>query len=141
MFEKIKENSNHSFYSVKVEDIRKAEVNMGIIIPEQLLQFYLEVGYGFLESHKNNINRVMGPSSLTEFFLGIGQFENFNEEIYNQYMKDQLFFFEVNESQFLSIGRTKLNKGKIYYYDKIIANNIEEFFDRYLKDEDYYLHD
>ena len=69
-----------------------------------------------------------------------GQFKNSEEvEIFGKYTKDKLVFFEVHESLFLSIGITKLNKGKIYYYDEMIANDLNEFFEKYLKDESYFL--
>lgn len=48
-------------------------------------------------------------------------------------------FFEVNESLFLSIGITKMNKGKIYYYDELIANDLNDFFKKYLENERYFL--
>lgn len=140
MFESIKNNPNNTFYPVEFEAIHKAESNMGVMIPDILKQFYLNVGYGFLESHNNNINRLMGPGSVEEFYLGIGQFENSEEvEILQSYTKDKLVFFEVHESLFLSIGITKLNKGEIYYYDELIANDLNEFFDKYLLNEKFFL--
>ncbi len=140
MFETIKNNPNNTFYPVESEMIHKAESNMGVMIPEALKQFYLNVGYGFLETHINNINRLMGPGSVEEFYLGTGQFEDSEEvEILQSYTKDKLVFFEVHESLFLSIGITKLNKGKIYYYDELIANDLNEFFDKYLLNEKFFL--
>ena len=140
MFESIKNNPNNTFYPVTSVAIHKAESNMGVIIPDTLTQFYLNVGYGFLETHKHNINRIMGPNSVEEFFLGIGQYEDSEEvEIFGEFTKDKLVFFEVHESLFLSIGITKLNKGKIYYYDELIANDLNEFFEKYLEDESYFL--
>ena len=140
MFEKIKNNSKNTFYPVKAESIRKAESEMGIIMPKSLVEFYLNVGYGFLETNIYNINRIMGPSSVAEFWLEIGQFENSEEaEIFGEYARDKLVFFEATESLFLSIGITKLNGGKIYYYDEVIAGNLNEFFEKYLEDEKYFL--
>lgn len=140
MFESVKTNPNNTFYPVKPDTIRTAESNMGIIFPETLTQFYLTVGYGFLETHKHNINRIMDPGSVEEFHLGTGQFQNSEEvEIFGEYAKDKLIFFEVHESLFLSIGITRLNKGKIYYYDEPIATDLNEFFERYLNNEDYFL--
>lgn len=140
MFEMIKNNPQNTFYPVKAEEIHKAESNMGIIIPDTLTQFYLTIGYGFLETRRYNINRIMGPNSVEEFCLGTGQFENSEEvELYAKYTKDKLIFFEVNESLFLSIGITKMNKGKIYYYDEVIANDLNDFFKKYIEDERYFL--
>ncbi len=140
MFELIKNNSKYNFYTVKQETIYKTEKDMGIIIPDTLKQFYLNVGYGFLETGSYNINRIMGPSSIEEFYLGTGQFENSEEvEIYSKYTKDKLVFFEVNESLFLSIGITIRNRDKIFYYDKEIANDISDFLKQYLENEKYFL--
>lgn len=140
MFETIKNNPQNTFYPVKLEAIHKAEIDMGVIIPEVLKDFYLNVGYGFLETHRHNINRIMGPVSVEEFYLGTGQFQNLEEaEIFQDYMKDKLVFFEVNESLYLSIGTTKVNKGKVYYYNDVIANDLNEFFEKYLENEKYFL--
>lgn len=140
MFEIVKNNPQHTFYPVKSEAIRKAESDMGVIIPEALIEFYLDVGYGFLETHRHNINRIMGPSSIAEFYLGTGQFQNLEEvEIFREYTKGRVAFFEVTESLFLLIGTTKLNKGKIYYYDELIANDLNEFLKKYLENESYFL--
>ena len=140
MFEKLNENPKHTFYPVKAEEIQKAEADMGILIPDRLKQFYLNIGYGFLETRMYNINRVMGPGSVEEFYFGTGQFQNSGEvEILGEDTKDKLVFFEVHESLFLSIGITKLNRGMIYYYDERIAGDMEEFFDKYLENERYFL--
>ena len=140
MFESIKNNPNNTFYPVNPDAFHKAESDMGIIIPDVLTQFYLSVGYGFLETRKHNINRIMGPNSVEEFFLGTGQFQNSDEvEIFSHYTNDKLVFFEVHESLFLSMGITKKNKGNIYYYDEMIAEDLKEFFEKYLENEGYFL--
>lgn len=142
MFEIIKNNPRHKFYPVKPEEIQKAESNMGIIIPKELTQFYLSIGYGFLETRNHNINRIMGPNSVEEFYLGIGQFQDSEEvEVFNNYTRDKLIFFEVHDSLYLSMGITKLNKGKIYYYDEMIADDLNEFLERYLENERFFLTD
>lgn len=140
MFEILKENKKNSFYPVEREEIINAEGNMGVIIPKALSQFYLTVGYGFLETRGYNANRIMDPESVEEFRLGIGQFENSEEvELLEKYTGDKLVFFEVNESLFLSIGISKFNNGKIFYYDEVIAEDLSEFLERYLEDERYFL--
>lgn len=140
MFEIIKNNPNNTFYSVNKEMIITAEQNMGIIIPSILKSFYEEIGYGFLETKKYNINRIMGPSSIEEFRLCKGQFENSDEvEILEKYTSDKVIFFEVNESLYLSIGIAKGNIGKVFYYDEMIAETLDEFFERYITNERYFL--
>lgn len=140
MFETIKNNSNNIFYDVKEDMVHRAEQNMGVFIPNILKSFFEEIGYGFLETKKHNINRIMGPSSMEEFRLGKGQFENNEEiEVYEKYTSDKLIFFEVHESLYLSIGISKDNIGKIYYYDKVIADDLNGFFDKFTLNEQYFL--
>ena len=84
----------------------------------------------------------MGPNSVEEFYLGIGQFQDSEEvEVFNNYIRDKLIFFEVHDSLYLSMGITKLNKGKIYYYDEVIADDLNDFLERYLENERYFLTD
>lgn len=138
MFESVV-NENNSFYCVKKELIETAEKNMGTKFPSELIEFYNQVGYGFIVSKKDNINRIMGPSSVEEFYCQTGQFENSEEvDFMRQYSKDKLVFFEVNELIYISIGIGNDNKGKIYYYDEIIADNLEEFLAKYQENEMYF---
>ena len=39
------------------------------------------------------------------------------------------------------MGITKLNKGKIYYYDEMTADDLNEFLERYLENERFFLTD
>lgn len=132
-------NNNNRFYSVNKELIEIAEKSMVVKFPKELIDFYNQVGYGFLSSKHNNLNRIMGPGSVEEFFNKSGQFENSEEvDFMRQYLKDRLVFLEVNESLYLSIGIAGDNKGKIFYYDEKIADNLEEFLVKYSSNEEYF---
>jgi hypothetical protein len=135
----LKQIEGNKFYPVKEEEVKKAQVDMGILIPKDLLELYSNLGYGFLSSSEYNINRIMDPHSVAEFRNVTGQFE-FRDDLddFNIGAKDKLVFFEANESVYISIGFSKKNLGKIYFYDKEIAKSLEEFFELYIKDEDYY---
>lgn len=140
MFEVVKNNKNNKFYAVEEESILKAESGMGLIIPKSLKLFFKNVGYGFIETKSHNINRIMDPESIQEFFFEEGQFENLEEaSLIKKYTRDKIVFFEANESLYLSIGTTKKNNGKIFYYNENIADSLEDFFDKYSKDEKYFL--
>lgn len=140
MFEVVKNNKNNKFYAVEEESILKAESGMGLIIPKSLKLFFENVGYGFIETKSHNINRIMDPESIQEFFFEEGQFENLEEaSLIKKYTRDKIVFFEANESLYLSIGTTKKNNGKIFYYNENIADSLEDFFDKYSKDEKYFL--
>ena len=134
MFEKIKLEPLNQFYPVKLDKIRDSESKLGIQIPELLKEFYVEVGYGFLKSKVDNINRIMDPESVLDFRLRQHDFEFYPDiEIYNQFEDDKLVFFEANEVALLSIGFAAENKGKIYYYDKEIGPNSVGFLGLHTK--------
>jgi antitoxin YxxD len=136
MFENIQKNKSNTFYSVSDEKLKEQEDKIGIIFPELFRKFLLEIGYGFLETKNGNINRIMDPKSIAEFRNKDGQFSNIQDiEIYNEFDNDKLVFFESNETAYFSIGFSKENYGQIYYYDKKVANNLQEFLLNYSKDE------
>lgn len=140
MFDVIKNNSDNSFYGVKTDLVGIVEKNMGVTIPDDLKNFFSEIGYGFLKTKKSNINRIMGLGSIEDFRLGTGEFLNSKEaETLKMYSDDKLVFFEVNESLYISIGISKNNYGKIFYYNDVIADSLEEFLDHYIEDEEYFL--
>ncbi|KXT72134.1 hypothetical protein SGODD07_00823 [Streptococcus gordonii] len=98
MLEKIKLDPLNQFYPVNLDKIRDSESKLGIQIPELLKEFYAEVGYGFLKSKVDNINRIMDPESVLDFRLRQHDFEFYPDiEIYNQFEDDKLVFFEANE--------------------------------------------
>lgn len=98
MFEKIKLDPLNQFYPVNLDKIRDSESKLGIQIPELLKEFYAEVGYGFLKSKVDNINRIMDPESVLDFRLRQHDFEFYSDiEIYKQFEDDKLVFFEANE--------------------------------------------
>ena len=140
MYEKVKDNSHNAFYKVYAQEIEKAEKTMGIFLPESLKQFYLEVGYGFLESKEENINRIMDLESVCEFRFQEGQFEGSEEaEDLREETSDKVVFFECNEVMYLSMGFSKHNMGVIYYGEQAVAKDLEEFLEKYQEDEGYFL--
>ena len=115
MFKDLLENKGNRFYTVNAESVKKAQEDLGIILPDELRKFYEQIGYGFLSSEEENFNRIMDPSSLCDFRFREGQFENDPElDIYEEDEIDKLIFFEVCEGLFFSIGFTKNNRGKIF---------------------------
>lgn len=140
MFEEIMHREGNTFYDVKQSEVDDAQKEMGVILPKDLIEFYKEVGYGFLKSYKENINRIMDPNSVCEFRFREGQFVDDPElEIYESFEKDKLIFFEVCEGYYLAIGFSKYNRGKIYDGKTEIADSLKDFLDKYQKDEEYFL--
>jgi len=139
MFNKILQSKDNKFYNVTEESIAKAQEELGIVFPNDLKGFYKQVGYGFLKSKEENFNRIMNPESICDFRLRRGQFAYASDlEIYEDEEKDRLFFFEICEGNYLSIGFSKYNNGKIFYGENEIANSLEDFLLKYQENERYF---
>lgn len=137
-FEFINELEN-KIYKVPEDDILKAEQRMDISFPNDLKQLYLEVGYGFIKDQSANaINRILGPGAVADIRLreGIFEFDPDLDEIFND--EDKLIFFEVNESVYISIDLQLVNN-PIYYFDIQIAESLEDFFKKFLSNNEYYI--
>ena len=139
MFEEIKSSPLNQFYPLTRDKIKESESKLGIMFPKLLREFYLEIGYGFIGSEVGNINRIMDPESVLDFRLRQNDFEFYPDiEIYDEFEKDKIVFFEANESALISIGFGSDNSGKIYYYDEEISKNLTEFLEKLSEDDTFY---
>lgn len=126
-------------YKVPEEDILKAEQRMNVDIPNDLKQLYLEVGYGFIKGESDNaINRILGPGAVADIRLreGIFEFDSDLDELYDD--ENKLIFFEVNEGVYISID-LQLANNPIFYFDTQIAESLEDFFKKFLNDNEYFI--
>ncbi|USY32486.1 SMI1/KNR4 family protein [Bacillus velezensis] len=126
-------------YKVPEEDILKAEQRMKVDIPNDLKQLYLEVGYGFIKGESDNaIKRILGPGAVADIRLreGIFEFDPDLDELYDD--ENKLIFFEVNEGVYISID-LQLANNPIFYFDTQIAESLEDFFKKFLNDNEYYI--
>lgn len=139
MFERVVQHKGNKFYCIKEAVISAVQEELGIILPQELVEFYKEVGYGFLHSDQYNFNRIMSPKSLCDFRFRKGQFNDSSElETYEDLERDKLIFFEVSEGTYLSIGFAKKNNGKVFYGKTKIANSLKEFLEKYQENENYF---
>ena len=139
MYESIKNNAKNKFYEIKKSVIFEAQQDMGVIIPDELKSFYVEIGYGFLQTKSYNFNRIMDPGSVCDFRLRQGVYADDSElEIYDEHERDKLVFFEICEGYYLSMGFSKNNYGKIFDGEEEIAENLEQFLIKYQEDERYF---
>ena len=123
-------------YELKDDDVKNAEERMNIIFPKDLKKLFSKIGYGFVINSKGAINRLIDPDSCADIRLreDIYEFDP-DLELYLSFEDDKLIFFEVNEGVYISIG---INDNKIYYLDRVIAENIEEFICKISKNPDYW---
>ncbi|MGG0658095.1 SMI1/KNR4 family protein [Rummeliibacillus pycnus] len=136
----IKANKENSFYLVTESEIEEVEKKLNLKMPNELVNFYLEVGYGFIKGSEFNINRIMDPYSIRDFRLRINDFEFYPDiEIYDEFESNKLIFFEGNESALMSIELNNNNENPIYYYDIQIATSLSEFLRKIEENDKYYL--
>ena len=132
-------NEKSSYYEVTDDMISQAENEMKLKLPNDLILFYREVGYGFLGSENGNANRLMDPVSVCDFRLRQYDYEFFPDiHVYDSYEDGKLVFFEQNVQSLMSIEITDNETSRIYYYDTVIANSLEEFMNNMANDEYYY---
>ncbi len=137
-FEFINDIEN-KIYKVPEDDILKSEQRMGISFPDDLKQLYLEVGYGFIKSQSTNaINRLLGPGAVADIRLreGVFEYDPDLDELYDD--ENKLIFFEVNEGVYLSLELQLVNN-PVFYLDIQIAASLEDFFEMFSNDNEYYI--
>lgn len=136
----IKTNKDNSFYPVTESEIEELEKILNLKIPNELVDLYLQVGYGFIKGSEFNINRVMDLYSVRDFRLRMNDFEFYLDiEIYDEFEKNKLIFFEGSESALMSIELNDKNESAIYYYDIQIATSLTEFLMRIEENDKYYI--
>lgn len=132
----------HSFYALDNYDVESAQERIGFKFPNELKEFYTQIGYGFIcNTTKKGVNRLMDPSSIADFRLGEGIYEyDPDREVYNN--NKLLVFFEVAEGTYLTmdlVNETENGESPIYYFDEKIADSLYEFLIRMDLQTDYYL--
>ena len=131
----------HTFYTVTNEQLKELEAE--IDIPTELKEFYLEVGHGFMfdDNDSYSIDRLLSPDDYVKINLRKDYYEYdptldlFKEPIFD----GKSIFFEVNEGVYLLISEVSVNgKNDIYFFDKKIADSLEEFLIRFDSEGHYF---
>ena len=126
-----------TFYKVETDKIIESENKMQLCFPSELRNLYLTKGYGFLDSSKDNFNRIMDPETVAKFRLHEGEYEYMESaDIYDSMTDNKLVFFEVSEGFYLSIELTTKFKQRIFAFDQVVAESLEEFIEKFSENED-----
>lgn len=129
----------HHFFRLKTKEINK--VNNEIEIPKELKGFYTEIGYGFFfQQDDSSFDRLLDVISFKKINLRQDYYEfDPDLDLYNHSKYDnKLIFFEISEGVYLLIDKeAKDGKNSIYYFNKKIADSLQEFLTRFDK-EGYY---
>lgn len=133
-------NEKHKFIRLQENEVLNAEERLGFELPNELRDFYLEVGYGFIKgSDGNAINRIMDPDTIADITLreGIYEFDPDLEGIYEE--DDKLVFFEVNEGVYLTLDLNTPQQTPVYFFETQIADSLEEFIRKVDEDAEYFM--
>jgi hypothetical protein len=143
--------NQNSFHSFKIEEIKEAEDLLNKNFPEELKEFWKEIGYGFFFSscpeknisQKDWVNRLLPPEDIASILLEgseSGLMVAPAYELYQGLKREGDFpFFEIGDSyDFLYMN---FNKPGVYELDgNKIADSLEEFVYRlYYESPIYYL--
>ncbi|MCY8372869.1 SMI1/KNR4 family protein [Bacillus haynesii] len=135
------QNKKHVIYRLE-DDVIEAEERLENKFPNELREFYLRVGYGFIcNLDKTHRDRVMDPHSVADFLLDVDDF--IDPSIRELYPENMLVFFEVGEGSYLTLDLDQEEENGIcpvYYFEKKIAVSLEEFLKKMDEELDYYIH-
>ena len=124
----IYKNYKHTLYPLNDEEVER--VNNVIKVPFELKEFYKKIGYGFFFQSHNSFDRLLDPFSFKQINLR-EDFYEFDPDL----ELDKCIFFEVNEGVYLLIDKRDFHgKNAIYYFEKRIADSLDEFLDRFDKE-------
>ncbi|MBE7127455.1 SMI1/KNR4 family protein [Bacillus mycoides] len=133
-------NSHHKFLKLQENEFIVAEERLGFAFPNELRNFYLEVGYGFIKGNNvDAINRIMDPDTIADITLreGIYEFDPDLEGIYEE--EDKLVFYEVNEGVYLTLDLNTPQQTPVYFFETQIADSLEEFIRKINQDAEYFV--
>lgn len=106
-----KPSENDKLYSVDMDAILEAETLLGFSFPNELRQFFITYGYGFISESDTNINRLLDPLSIADLRSRQKEYEYYGDlDLYEEYEKDKLLFFEANEGILLAIELSDTEK-------------------------------
>jgi hypothetical protein len=146
----VSNGKENSFYTFDLKRIENCERKLGYTFPEELKEFWMEIGYGFFRSsvpekgiNQNDwTNRLATPDDIMEILLEGAESELITETGLDLLDEGALPFFEVSDStSFISMKPNSEDPHAIYYLiDYKIADSLEEFVYRlYYESPIYYL--
>jgi hypothetical protein len=126
----------HNFYALDEEVLNEALTAFDPF-PDELKNFYQEIGFGYFYCNKEGANRILDPYSLIAMNKLEGRFA-YDIELKRAMVDGHLVFFHTHLNQFLTIDReTVAGKNAIYYKKQRIAGSLRELFTHYAWDRDH----
>lgn len=128
----------HIFYSVEQNEVINAENRMGNNFPNELKEFYSEIGYGFLcKDDKVHTNRIMHPSDIADFYCEDEVYSYVDRDLYES---NELIFFDLGgEGDFLTLKLDGEDNGAVYYFGRKVAESLKDFLIKMDQETNYYM--
>jgi len=130
----------NGFYSIDDGELTEAEKSLGTQFPEQLRAFYVEVGWGRLQTGANSRytmskNWIFPCEDVPQLLNGTCEWMM----PYTQIQPDTLPFFERDVDLFLCLHPKSENPNAVHWMwgDKI-CDSLVEFFQRLVEDPDWF---
>lgn len=133
----------NDFYQVRKEEIVEAETKMGLCFPEQLRQFFLEVGSGFYrlgardkELNHRLINRIINPAAIADLVCDPDDPWRPHVELY----PGEMPFFDIGDRDYLLLNALSDKPNQVLWQGgSIMLDSVVEFFDRLYDHADFYI--
>ena len=132
----------HCFYAIDEMEISKAENMLSLQFPNELKEFYLQIGYGYLGYDNPNFrNQIMHPLEIAKLELGLDFYGNMYEEDLKYYTSESVFpFFDLGgEADYLVIQMGGEFDGSVLYLDAPIASSFNDFVAKMCERTDYFI--
>lgn len=139
----------NAFYPINMMDVIKIEIELKLKFPDQLMEFYKEIGYGFLtypekfeEGFRSfNTNRINPPELIRDILVhGAGSYL-ISQDSFEILEPGDLPFFEISDSSsFMVMKLNSDNPNAVWFmgHEKI-EDSFERFIWRlYYEDPSYY---
>ena len=131
----------NSFYPLDPGELEEAESLLGQRFPDQLREFYQQIGYGNLTTPYNppegysfcNTNEILSPSVVAHLGRGELEWEGqeywMSEATFELLQPGDLPFFEVADSNYFMVLKPHLDNPNAVYTDTNIKieNSLERF--------------
>jgi hypothetical protein len=132
------------FESVSENDIFLSETRLGFKFPDQLREFWLNIGYGSLPNGSSNYNHFLYPKAIADILLSDPDSPDCPViyEFYDMLEPGDMPFFEIGDSVSFLYMRPKSEKPNAVY-DSLgneVSPSFEEFIHRlYYESPTFYL--
>jgi hypothetical protein len=153
MFERFKKfvevhNGPNYFASVSEDEIVAAEEQLGFQFPDQLRQFYLEVGCGFYrlgtKDEKRDptlVNRIVPPSDIYSILYD----EDCEWRPYEGFVTGVVPFFDCGDGTYLVVKSHSANPNAVYWPSgrdsEKVTESLEAFFSQLYERAGFYAYD